>query len=66
VRLSEKFLPGLAAEFLQQLPDMALMIVDVEALDHLLKIDAPPANDAVACRVRPGVHDRSQFGLLRR
>jgi len=40
------------AEFLQQRPDIMLVIIDAEALlDELLEIDAPSAHDAVDDRV---------------
>jgi hypothetical protein len=46
---------------------LALLIVDAEALlDDALKIDAPPAHDAVDLSVWPCFDDRREFGLLSR
>ena len=52
------------AELLQQRSDMAFMIVDAEALvDDALKIDAPPAHDAVDLSVGASFDDRREFGF---
>jgi hypothetical protein len=53
------------AELLEQLADMAFMIVDAKAIvDHLLKIDASPAYNAVDGRVGSLLDDLGQFGFL--
>ena len=53
------------AELLQQRPDITFAIIDPEAvLDDALKIDAPPAHDAVDFPVRSGLDDRGEFGLV--
>ena len=44
---------------------MTLVILDTEPLlDHALKIDPAPANNAVHGRVGAGFDDLGEFGLL--
>jgi hypothetical protein len=53
------------AEFLQELSNIALVIVDTEAgRNDALQVDPPPTHDAVGFPVRAGFDDRRQFGQL--
>lgn len=53
------------AEFLQELADIALVIINAETfLDDLLKVDPPPAHHAVNGTVRALLHENCQFHLL--
>jgi hypothetical protein len=53
------------AELLEKLADVALVIVDAEALgDDALKINPSPAHDAVDFPVRTRLDDRGQLGQL--
>ena len=53
------------AELVQQLSDIAGVVVHVEAfLDDALQVDAPPAHDAVNGGVRTLLDDCGQVGLL--
>jgi hypothetical protein len=53
------------AELVQQLPDIARVIINAEAvLDGFLQVDPPPANDAIDGTIRALLHKRGEFGLL--
>ena len=53
------------AELLQELADVALVIVDAEALvDDPLEVDAPPPHDAVLLTIRARLDDLRELGQL--
>lgn len=53
------------AELLQERSDVALAVVDAEALgDDALKIHAPPAHDAVLLPIGAGLDDLRELGAL--
>ena len=53
------------AKLLQKRADVSLAIVNAEALlDDPLKVDPPPANDAILLAVGPSLHDSSKFRQL--
>ena len=55
------------AKLLQKRADVSLAIVNAEALlDDPLKVDPPPANDAILLAVGPSLHNSSQFRQLLR
>ena len=54
------------AERLEQPADIALVVFGAEALGHdRLKVDTPPAHDAIGLRIGAGLDDRRQLGQLR-
>ena len=53
------------ADLLQKRPDIALVEVDAEPLgDDALKIDTPPAHDAVFVTLRASLDDLRKLGCL--